>query len=48
MLSMVLEQRDIQRHSSRVGDIPKLLQMLKDVPDFYIEMKWEFTSWSKL
>ncbi|XP_026461286.1 ankyrin repeat domain-containing protein 13D-like [Ctenocephalides felis] len=48
MLSMVLEQRDIQRHSSRVGDIPKLLQMLKDVPDFYIEMKWEFTSWMPL
>uniref|UniRef100_A0A6M2DGE1 Putative gpcr-chaperone n=1 Tax=Xenopsylla cheopis TaxID=163159 RepID=A0A6M2DGE1_XENCH len=48
MLSMVLEQRDYQRHSSRIGDVPKLLQMLKEVPDFYIEMKWEFTSWMPL
>jgi hypothetical protein len=31
LLQLVLERRDFQRYSSRVGGIPELLQKLKEV-----------------
>ena len=36
------------RYGARMGGIPELLVKLKDAPDFYVEMTWEFTSWVPL
>lgn len=48
LVQLVLERRDYQRYSTRVGGVPELLLRLKEAPDFYVEMKWEFTSWVPL
>lgn len=48
LLGVILESRDFERYSSRVDGIPNLLAKLKEAPDFYVEMKWEFTSWVPL
>lgn len=44
----VYEQKEVQRYSSRVDGIPNLLLKICDTTDFYLEMKWEFTSWVPL
>lgn len=48
LVKLILVHRDAQivRHQAVI--VADLLQKLRETPDFYIEMKWEFTSWRKL
>lgn len=48
LVQLVLKYRDHQRYTKRSVGVPELLQKLKESPDFYVEMKWEFTSWVPL
>uniref|UniRef100_A0A803TUQ6 Ankyrin repeat domain 13B n=1 Tax=Anolis carolinensis TaxID=28377 RepID=A0A803TUQ6_ANOCA len=48
LVQLVLRYRDYQRALKRLAGIPTLLEKLHKAQDFYVEMKWEFTSWVPL
>ncbi|KAG9509680.1 Ankyrin repeat domain-containing protein 13B [Fragariocoptes setiger] len=44
LVRKILEKREQQRTTKRLEHIPNILARLRDTPDFYCEMKWNFTS----
>jgi hypothetical protein len=48
ILTAIISFRDLWRQKNRSIQVPELLMKLKNSPDFYVEMKWEFSSWVPL
>uniref|UniRef100_A0A5K3FLN2 Ankyrin repeat domain-containing protein 13B n=1 Tax=Mesocestoides corti TaxID=53468 RepID=A0A5K3FLN2_MESCO len=48
LLKIVLTHRDSHMLKNQAKIISALLDKLKATPDFYVEIKWEFTSWLPL
>ncbi|XP_053325266.1 ankyrin repeat domain-containing protein 13A [Spea bombifrons] len=48
MVQMVLQYREFYKASTALGGVPELLTKTLEASDFYVEMKWEFTSWVPL
>uniref|UniRef100_A0A8C5LZ03 Ankyrin repeat domain 13A n=1 Tax=Leptobrachium leishanense TaxID=445787 RepID=A0A8C5LZ03_9ANUR len=48
LVQMVLQYREFHKASTALGGVPELLTKTLEASDFYVEMKWEFTSWVPL
>jgi len=48
LAQLVLDAREIRRAEKRAALVKDLLTKLSNAPDFYCEMKWDFTSWVPL
>ncbi|KAG8596837.1 hypothetical protein GDO81_002066 [Engystomops pustulosus] len=48
MVQLVLQYREFHKASTALGGVPELLKKTLEASDFYVEMKWEFTSWVPL
>ncbi|CAH2295197.1 ankyrin repeat domain-containing 13A isoform X2 [Pelobates cultripes] len=48
LVQMVLQYREFHKASTALGGVPELLTKTLQASDFYVEMKWEFTSWVPL
>ena len=47
LIGLVLRYRDQQQKRITTHEIPLMLERLQSASDYYIEMKWEFSSWGK-
>uniref|UniRef100_A0A4X1T5U1 Ankyrin repeat domain 13A n=2 Tax=Sus scrofa TaxID=9823 RepID=A0A4X1T5U1_PIG len=45
MVYTVLQHRDYHNTTMALEGVPELLRKILEAPDFYVQMKWEFTSW---
>lgn len=43
MLARKVQSKRLMEHRK-----PHLIKMLKSLDDFYLELKWDFQTWSKL
>ena len=47
LVGLVLRYRDQQQAKLRSQEIPQMLERLQSTPDYYIEMRWEVSSWGE-
>ena len=47
LIGLVLRYRDQQQAKVRSQEIPIMLERLQSTPDYYIEMRWEVSSWGE-
>lgn len=48
MVYTVLKHRDYHNTAMALEGVPELLHKILEAPDFYMQLKWEFTSWVPL